>query len=266
MKKRLLQVLRYTHALGAANQLNGLRHRLISCLGNLRFRADNPDFPVPPLGLAFEAYGHCSWAEYKSGGEAHARLISDLIQRYAQDPRSQVAEWGCGCARILRHMPAAGIEADRLTGIDIDGKATDWSREHMPGIRFVRCHPAPPMDLPDACFGAVYHYSVWTHLSPQSVRAWSAELARILQPGGVMIGTAHGDRYRPMLLPHELATYQSGHPVVREKFKEGRKFYLSFLPPEYLRTLLSELFCHVETIRAGRDVPQDVWVAIKAHE
>lgn len=264
MRKRLLQALRHTNTLGAANQLNGLRHRLISWPGNRRFRANNPDFPVPPVDLAFEAYGHCCWEEYKSGGEAHARLISDLIHRYAQDPQSQVAEWGCGCARILRNMPAAGIEVNRLTGIDIDGKAIDWSREHIAGVRFSRCRSAPPIDMPDACFGAIYHYSVWTHLSPQSVRAWSAELARMLQPGGVMIGTAHGDRYRSMLLPHESAIYQSGRPVVREQFQEGRKFYLSFLPPVYLRTLLSEYFCHVEAIPTGRDVPQDVWVAIKA--
>lgn len=92
-------------------------------------------------------------------------------------------------------MPAAGIETHRLTGIDIDGKAIDWSWEHMPGIRFVRCRP---MD--------------------------------------------------------------------RKQVQEGRKFCLSFLPPEHLRTLLSELFCHVEAIQTGRDVPQDVWVAINAHE
>ena len=263
MKQHLLSSIRRLGLLGFADQLHGLTHRLRCSGANRRFHAQHPDYPLPPASLAFEAYGHSCWDEYKQTGAAHARLFATLVRQHSGVASPKVAEWGCGCARILRHLPAAGLDGAALTGIDVDCRAIVWCREHFPGFEFLQCSMQPTLALADDSFDAIYHYSVWTHLSPASVRLWAVELARILRPGGVMIGTTHGDRYQSMLLADERKQYQAGRPVVRQGYREGRKYFLTFYPPSFVRSLLQDSFRQITLLPPEPDAPQDVWLTIK---
>ena len=265
MKQRLLHALREHGLLEPTDAVHYLVHRAASAGGNRRFVRRNPDYPVPPAKLAFESYGHTSWDEYRRTGEAHASVIADLVRGHARggDPL-RVLEWGCGAGRIIRHLASAGLGAGaRLFGVDVDGAAIEWCGRRLPGIRFQRCGPRPPLAFENCSFDVVYHYSVWTHLSEDSVRAWVRELARILKLQGIMIGTTHGEHYTGLLLPHELERYRAGYPVTRAGFAEGRKYYLSFHPPAYVTKILQGSFQTTRHLPAcpERGVPQDLWIA-----
>lgn len=39
----------------------------------------NPDFPLPPAKLAFDAYVHIDWAGYRASGELQAAAVAEVI-------------------------------------------------------------------------------------------------------------------------------------------------------------------------------------------
>lgn len=254
---------RRLHLLASADRAHYLVHRLASSATNHRFCVEQPQYPVPPASLAFDAYGHTCWEDYRTTGEAHAAEIVALIREFAGAGRLRIAEWGCGCGRILRHIGRAGLGDSKLFGFDVDAQAIDWCRSHLPGIAFCRSERLPPLPVADGSFDVVFHYSVWTHLSQSAVEAWSAELARVLAPGGLLISTTHGDRYRHMLLPDERRRYDFGQPVSRADYQEGRKYYLSFHPASYVEAMLRGSFGSVLLAPAQPGLPQDVWIAVK---
>lgn len=263
MKKHLLRALRACGLLDAADRGHRLVRKALAWVPNRRFVAASPGYPVPPVDLAFEAYGHCSWEEYRRTGEAHARLIAGAIRGHARPGSLKIAEWGCGCGRILRHLDRSGLDACHIIGFDIDSGAISWSQANLPGVEFILSGPLPPLPLPDQSLDAVYHYSVWTHLPAASVDLWAGELARVLAPAGVLVATTHGDAYRHMLLPEELCVYDDGNPVSRANFPEGRKYFLSFHPAAYIETLLRKHFDVVFRMPPAPGLDQDIWVGIK---
>ncbi|MGA8031944.1 MAG: class I SAM-dependent methyltransferase [Casimicrobiaceae bacterium] len=101
----------------------------------------------------------------------------------------RVLDWGIGCGRVARHLPAARARA--LTGCDIDADNVAWCASHLPG-RHVHCAIEPPLPFPDASFDAIYGISVFTHLLEPMQFRWLAELARVAASGAIVAVTIHG--------------------------------------------------------------------------
>jgi SAM-dependent methyltransferase len=261
LRSRVGDALRRMHLLGAADRV--LRYLAMAVEGraNRGFQRTHPTFPVPPSALCFETLGHVSASEYLASGERHARLVTDLAREANVPADPDVLEWGCGCARILRHLRAAGIGQGRLAGCDVDPQLVAWCRDALPALD-VRCNGAePPLPFEDATFDLVYHYSVLTHLTQEHARRWVDDIARVLRDGGVMIGTTHGERYADMLLPEERARIERGEVVARAGNAEGRKRFLAFHPAATMKAMLQLRFREVRLVLALPGIPQDVWIA-----
>ncbi|MGW1809123.1 class I SAM-dependent methyltransferase [Streptomyces sp. NPDC002078] len=85
-------------------------------------------------------------------------------------------------------------KAAEYTGLDLDGQALREARRLFPGLRFLK---GSVFDLPceNASIGAVVTFETLEHIR-QPERAM-AEFARVLSPGGVLIGSIpinHPDR------------------------------------------------------------------------
>jgi len=52
---------------------------------------------------------------------------------------------------------------------------------------------------------------------------------------------------------------------MRTSYEEGRKYYLSFHPPDYVSCLLKQNYKGLRHIPSsqGHGIPQDVWIASK---
>ena len=270
MKYHILSATRSLGLLPMFDRMAFLRKRARAARGNRAFRARHPDFAVPPEDLAFDAYNKVDWVDYHDMGLAHAALFARLIRTHLPDAHPlRVLEWGCGPGRLIRHMPAllAGRSPD-LTGSDYNPATIDWCRDHLPGIDFALNGLAPPLPFPDDSFDAVYNFSVFTHLSQDMHRDWTAELHRVLRPGGLMIATTHGDHYRYLLTQRrETEAYDRGEIVTQSRFAEGKKWYFAIHPPAWVRSHLLAAFDRVEQVRPGPDarMTQDVWLGFKAH-
>ena len=116
------------------------------------------------------------------------RALVEIVGRGLAD-HARILDFGVGCGRVARHVPATRAEA--LTGCDIDHDNVAWCRAHLRGT-FVATALRPPLPFPDRAFDLVYGISVFTHLREPMQLAWLAELARVAQPGAIVMTTTHG--------------------------------------------------------------------------
>jgi SAM-dependent methyltransferase len=177
------------------------------------------------------------YAAYWSSGEQSAAMIHALLSRHLGAPLTSVCEWGCGPGRVIRHLPACqpggGLQ---VHGADYNPVSVSWCQRALPDVSVIRCDLSPPLPYQDGQFDAVYAISVFTHLAAERHEAWLQELLRIVRPGGLLLMTLHGDRFRDRLLPEERRQYDSGSLVVRDRVKEGSRTFAAFHSPTYVRT------------------------------
>jgi SAM-dependent methyltransferase len=115
----------------------------------------------------------------------------------------RIVDWGCGCARISRHLPPE--LRPRAIGFDIDRMNVEWCRTNVHGMRFETCAVEPPLDLEDDSVDVLFAHSVLTHLGEEHQHRWLAEIRRVLRPGGLAFLTVLA----------ELSWYQRFYPTGR---------------------------------------------------
>jgi SAM-dependent methyltransferase len=263
-RERLVALLRRARLLQLADSVSFWIHCLRNRRRNRDFRRAHPDFPVPPAGLAYDAYGEVDWKSYFQGGRQTAEMMAELINAHATSASLRILEWGCGPGRVIRHLAHALTRPSVLTGCDYNGGSVAWCQQNLPGIRFVPNRLEPPIDVESGEFDCIYAFSVLTHLSAEAHELWRAELLRLLSPGGVLILTTQGDGYRDRYLSdEERRRYNEGSLVIRGSVVEGKKWFSAFHPPSYMR----DRFCREMQVLEHRpgnfqtgDIPQDIWV------
>ena len=105
---------------------------------------------------------------------------ADFVQRFA--PRS-VLDAGCGTGRVGRELARRGVE---VTGVDLDPEMLATARNRAPAIDWRLA------DLATVALGRTFEAvlmagNVMIFLAPGSESAVVANMARHLQPGGVLI-------------------------------------------------------------------------------
>lgn len=153
--------------------------------------AGNLDVQIPPPHLRYRVAGTDNGEWFVTSG---AKSLRDLDQalasvRVSYGDFKDILEWGCGCGRILRHLPPS---PGKLYGNDIDAEAIAWISAHMPWIETSLTDGKPPLPYGDGAFDLIFNHSVMTHLDVDYQDAWLAELARVLRPGGVVTLTVNG--------------------------------------------------------------------------
>jgi SAM-dependent methyltransferase len=220
---------------------------------------------VPPRFLAFDAYSAPDWDFYKLSGVESAAFLSAAARRYLPDNTSlRVLEWGCGPARVIRHIHSTfGSEAE-VYGSDYNRDTIGWCNQNIPGVVFSVNGLHPPLSFGEGFFDFIYSISVFTHLSEPVGLEWVTELHRVMRSGAIAVISANGDSLLDKLLPEELETYKSRGVVVRGKVQEGKKMFFAVHSPAYVREILFKSFEVLEF--APGEFPytgQDLWILRK---
>jgi ubiquinone/menaquinone biosynthesis C-methylase UbiE len=94
----------------------------------------------------------------------------------------------CGTGRFLRQVRLA-YPALQLQGLDLSRTYLDEARRHMRGLRGARLieAAAETMPLPDASADIVTAIFLYHELPPAVRRQVTAEVARVLKPGGLFV-------------------------------------------------------------------------------
>ncbi|MEQ8934691.1 MAG: class I SAM-dependent methyltransferase [Amphiplicatus sp.] len=242
LKQRLVALARHGGALPLLERVKYLRARSRSADENRAYLAAHPGFDPPPLWWMHDMYSHASYALYMATGLETAAAIAQRIDRHCNSSAPRVADWGCGLARVLRHLP----RRYSCTGFDYNRTAIDWCAAHVSGAEFYSNGLAPPLPAEAGAFNALYALSVFTHLSAEGHSAWISEIARVLASGGVFLGAFHMTPAKGQLLPDEQKRFDCGELVIRGGVKEGGRTFTAYHPERYVRDQLLAGFDIVE--------------------
>jgi len=233
---------------------NGVRFLLNAAKyypANARFVRENPGFAVPPRALAFDAYSAPDWYFYRKSGTETAAFLAGIAAKYLPGKAGlRVLEWGCGPGRVIRHIPAA-FATTTAFGSDYNPETIAWCSRNIPEVAFSKNELSPPLKFEANSFDFVYSISVLTHLSEAVSTQWVAELYRVMEPGALLVITTNGDSFKPWFLPDELAQYEASGFVMRGQFAEGKKLFMAYHSPQYLREKLFSRFEMLEFAPAG---------------
>lgn len=235
-----------------------IKHKKI----NRKFLSAHSNFPVPPMHLAFDAYGHTNWQSYFDSGLICAKAIADILNKEIAVDNIRILEWGCGPGRVIRHLKGLLIHKNvELHGSDYNAESIKWCQDNIEGIKFHINQLQPPFPFEANFFDCIYAISVFTHLSEAMHFEWINEIRRVLRPNGLIIITTHSDSASDRLLIDEKQLFDSGKLVVRGNVREGKKWYLAYHPQGFVRDTLLEGFDTV--YHNSFSQTQDIWVARK---
>lgn len=206
---------------------------------NRRFRKKYPDLPLPEAYTLYESY-QLNYKKYIEDGELTAKEILDDVKDYLPENPS-VLDWGCGPARITRHLKTFCTGA-MVTGSDTNATTIAWNNTHIHGIDCVLQNHQPPLPFSNEQFHLVIGFSVLTHIPAHTQKDWLTELHRILQPGGIAWLTTHGNYFIQKLsrvrkqATRVQAIYSTDYPVI------GHRMMSSYHEPGAFKLLLEEKF------------------------
>ncbi len=264
VKKSINHLLRTFGLLGISDRLHFAMQFVRMKRRNRVFTATHPGVDLPPSYLVYESYA-MDFRNYWEDGRSTAQYVLRSLARHLELSGIVLLDWGCGPARVVRHIPGL-LEGKgcRILGSDYNIETINWCQQHIPGITFYRNGSEPPLELTTSSVDALYGISVFTHLTPEQHLAWVDEIARILSPGGVAFLTTHGKAYRSNLLTKEKKEFDKGELIARGHAKIGHRTYTSFHPPEFMAKLFAtgglEILEHLEGGPGSAEFSQDVWI------
>jgi ubiquinone/menaquinone biosynthesis C-methylase UbiE len=179
-----------------------------------------------------------------------------------------ILDWGCGPARVIRHMPRLLSNKVKLYGTDYNEKSINWCKNNIKEIEFNHNSLEATLPYKDSSFDAIYGISIFTHLSKELHFNWFKELKRILRPGGIILLTTQGENFKPKLSTYERNLFDNGELIVRGNVKEGHRTYSAFHPDQFLKLLFTDLEILEKIVISKKDknyTPQDTWVLRKTN-
>ena len=239
---------------------------LLHAPGNALFRLKNPNMAMPPLRWLHDTY-RCDLSRFWEDGRNTAKELIDRAKTHIGSEKEwQVLDWGCGAARITRHLPAFKVIAT-VTGADVHTDMIAWHRHHLPGINFDILPPAPPVQMHADQFHLIIGISVLTHIPAERQSAWLLEIKRLLRRGGVFIFTTHGKAFDRLMDPAEKKRLQEEGCLTQSYPEAGHRMMTTIHDAEKLRSLLSihfDVMSHID----GKFDPeaaggQDLWIVKK---
>src|ERR1700694_3977171 len=110
LKNILLQWIRKLGWMKGFDRLYFSWNRLRNRKRNQQFKGSHPLVRLPPDYMLYEAYRLDYAAYYQDGADTAAWLVRQWSP-FLPLAASRILEWGCGPARIIRHLPALLPEA-----------------------------------------------------------------------------------------------------------------------------------------------------------
>jgi SAM-dependent methyltransferase len=207
--------------------------------------------PIPPPLLRYWVAGEDDLSWFLTSGQRGINALRDILAPHGIQLATftRILDFGCGCGRVLRHLPAATTAT--IDGTDSNADTIQWCADHLTFARFAVNPLEPPLAYPDQTFDLIYAFSVFTHLPGPLQQSWFVELHRCLKPGGYLIISTHGDYYLPHLSQAEQVAYQSGSLVLHHQDHFGENICAAFHPEPSIRNLVASKFAVISFIPEG---------------
>lgn len=232
---------------------------------NHLFKSKNPNVALPPDYIMFEAF-NLNYNKYFEGGKDTANWVIEIVKQYKNLDSISFLDWGCGPARITRHLPSILGEKCQIFGTDYNLNTINWCHTNIQNVQFSHNQLHPRLNYQDKKFDVVLGISIFTHLSEEKHTEWVKELHRITKHSGVLMLTTHGKAYQLKLTNQEKKQFEQDKLVVRANVQEGHRVFAAFHPPNFMRQLFGHYFtilAHYEGKIVNWGIEQDYWIVEK---
>lgn len=209
-------------------------------------------------------------AHYYNVGLAAIRSIEEAINAAQLGSVNRILDLPCGHGRVLRFLVRRFPQAE-ITASDLDRKGVDFCARVF-GAEAVYSQPDLDQFALAAQFDLIWCGSLVTHLNARGIRGLLDFFARHLQPDGLLIFTAHGERVIHLIQNQEFEygiAAERVAPIIEAYRKEGFGFAdypgasaygVSLTSPEWIRRAATEIGLREVYFRArGWDDHQDVY-------
>ena len=132
--------------------------------------------------LAFaDAIGSNSVATFISQGDGQVAVL----RHHGLRDGMSVYDLGCGCGRTAQAMQRSGWQGSYVGTDIIEDFITELKRK-CPGYEAL-VHRRPTIVAKDASLDMIFHWSVFTHISPEDAFLYLEDSFRALKPGGKLV-------------------------------------------------------------------------------
>lgn len=268
MKQQVQNILRKSGLMPIADDFRFVLDKTKKLSKNTKYKNDNPGEIYPPDYMMYEIFGTVDYFHFFRSGKKAAGNLAELYKRNSNQKPDSILEWGCGIARVTRHLDDFDIfKGSDIWGSDINSKMINWNKNNIKNINFKTNEVEPPLNFDDNSFDLVYSTSVFTHLSRSLQKDWMDDIVRVLKPNGLFIFTTHGDYYaKNKLSESEFNLYKNDGIVVRANAKEGSRVMATFNSPKYMKEILLKnlsIMEHIPEHELELAGYQDIWIIKK---
>ena len=267
IKNSLSGILRKTGLLYAADMGRFIFQKINNYNRNQQFKKQDPSFALPPDYFLYETFT-LDYQEYMHQGKCNAEELIDLMRPLTDlsIPGKRILDWGCGPARVVRHLPWLFSHNHFIYGTDYNHEYINWCSKHLNGISFTANNLYPPLAFDDNYFDIIYSISILTHLSEKNHTEWINEIKRVLKPGGIFIVSTQGSAYKDKMLKNEITEFEKGNLVTRNYLKEGHRIFSAFQPEAFMKNVFKDFeIIDCQKGEEGRSIhgKQDTWIVRK---
>jgi SAM-dependent methyltransferase len=209
-------------------------------------------------------------AHYYKVGLSAIRSIEEAIEAAHLGPVKRILDLPSGHGRVLRFLVRRFPQA-KITASDLDRKGVDFCARLF-GTEAVYSEPNLDQFPAVGAFDLIWCGSLVTHLNDMGIQALLAFFARHLEPDGLLILTAHGERVIQRLRDQEFEyeiSAESVAPII-EAYRTSRfgfadypgasAYGISLTSPEWIRRAAADVGLGEVYFRArGWDDHQDVY-------
>jgi len=226
-----------------------------------RFIKANPNISTPPAYLIYEAFD-LNYDSYYFASKRTAAWLLDFFRKHCDLNNINILDWGCGPARIIRHLPDMLDKSCHLYGTDYNHKTISWNKKEIKGINFNLNYEEPPLPYVNDSFDIIYGISIFTHLPYDLHFKWFNELIRISKNKGILFLTLQGRSFKVKLTSSEIDHFDNGELVTRGNTKIGHRTYAAFHPPAFVLSLINghQVLEHIEGGIINNKPQQDIWI------
>lgn len=132
--------------------------------------------------LAFAlAVGSLTVDLFREQGDGHVAVLKS----HGLTDGMAVFDLGCGCGRTAQALQRSGWRGS-YTGTDIIASFIAELTAKCPGYT-AQVHREPSLPVADASLDMVFHWSVFTHISPEECYLYMADSFRAMKPGARLV-------------------------------------------------------------------------------
>ncbi|NTV83151.1 MAG: class I SAM-dependent methyltransferase [Bacteroidales bacterium] len=261
MRTRISNFLRTFGLLLLTDKLRFFLIHLKTLKERSRFIKENPGIAIPPAYLIYESFD-LNYDSYYFASRNTANWLLDHFKRHYNLINVNILDWGCGPARIVRHLPDFLDKSCAVYGTDYNPESIAWNKKSIKGVNFNLNYAEPPLPYVNNSFDIIYGISIFTHLPEDLHYKWFDELVRISKNNGIIFLTLQGEAFRVKLTELEMQKFDKGELITRGNTKIGHRTYSAIHPPGFVKGMIKghQLLEHIEGDIRNNKPQQDIWI------